>query len=327
MSYDVIDSDSDDTPVGHPEKMDHHKLSDGEKLFDRVTYTGIGFGVNEASSLWITDQFMHGKNLLSKVPGPLKKAGEWFSQSGYERAGDWLGKTFKMAERVTKEGVMETTSQRGRNLLLMLTLLSGGTLLLLPMKSLEDNKHYWVQKANHLLDKMRGSTMTPEEVEARDKKVEQDIACSPRQTWPSFLLGRVVAVSSSVITGTFLVGPKNNQKIMETSERILAGSVQKEKNMWHRYASLIGVETYSCAISSVILELMSKFSAKRGTTVHDPEICMAKSTDAAPTTNSGGTDEESAVTSQKSSKFTAPASYADQIRAQQAAKSQVEISA
>jgi hypothetical protein len=69
-----------------------------------------------------------------------------------------------------------------------------------------------------------------------------------------------------------------------------------------RYAGLTGIETYSCALSSVVLEITSKLFAKRGTEVHDPEICKkyeardraeadaASAATAAPAGDSSATD-------------------------------------
>jgi hypothetical protein len=264
--------------------------SAGEVAFNRIAYTGIGFGVNEVSSLWITDQFMHGKNLFEKSSGALKRAGSWFSKEGFDGASKWLAKAFKVTDKL-KNGKIITAQARAGNGLLMVTLLSGGTLLLLPMKWLEDHKVYWVKKANHTIDWMRGNKLSAEDVAKRDDEVEQTIACSPRQSWPSMLLGRVIACASSVGTGTFLIGPENNKKIMDMSEKALAGSVQTgEKSRWNRYASLIGVETYSCAISSIVLEFASKFLAKKSSRVHDPELCKAKSAPAAPVTDTADDD-------------------------------------
>lgn len=256
------------------------KKSAGEILFDRTVYTGIGFGVNEVSSLVITDQFLHGKNIV----------GKWFSKEGFDAASGWLAKTFKVKDGIDKSGKKVTGAAKAGNMLLMVTLLSGGTLLILPMKWLEDHKNYWVKKANHLIDGWRGNQMSAEEVAARDAQVEQDIACSPRQSWPSMLLGRVIACCSSVATGTFLVGKKNNDRLMDWSEKTFAGSIQPEgkKNFWHRQAGLLSVETYSCAISSIVLEMMSKLFAKKSSSVHNPDLCR----NAAPAPTAAATASE-----------------------------------
>ena len=246
-----------------PERDPNRKKSAGELIFDRVVYTGIGFGVNEASSLWITDQFMHGKPKWFL-------GGKPFSHQGFEAASKAIAKTFKMP--VPKAG----------NTLLMATLLSGGTLLVLPMRYLEENKITWTRRANHLADWLKGNKLTKEEVTARDHEVEQAVACSPQQGWGSLLAGRAVAMFASWATGTFLVGKTNNDKIMDFSEKHItsaAKAVGFEKvaktDMFKRYARLIGIETYSCAESSIVLEVASKLLANRGTEIHDPEICLA----------------------------------------------------
>ncbi len=267
-----------------PQAQAKRKKSAGERVFDRVVYTGIGFGVNEASSLWITDQFLNGKNLLENVP-VARKAGAWFSKEGFDRASGYFAKAFKLTERVVQEGGKTVTllpRERAGNSILMATLLSGGTLLVWPMKLLEDHKAYWVKKANHVIDRWRGNKLTAEEVAARDDKVENDIACSPRQSWPTMLMGRAAAMFASWGTGTFLVGAERNKRLMEWSEKGLTGSLQPEgqRNAAHRYARLASVETYSCAVSSGVLELSSKFCAKRGIRRHDAQRCVPGQQDA-----------------------------------------------
>jgi len=91
--------------VGVPaskEENKNRKATGGEVMFERVVYTGIGFGVNEASSLWITDQFMHGK--------PKSwLGGKAFSKEGFEAASAWVAKKFNISHA------------KGSNTLLMVT--------------------------------------------------------------------------------------------------------------------------------------------------------------------------------------------------------------
>jgi hypothetical protein len=296
----------------------NRKQSAGEVIFNRVVYTGIGFGVNEASSLWITDQFIHGKPKWFL-------GGKPFSKEGFQAASKALAK------------VMKTTPDKAGNTILMATLLSGGTLLVLPMKWLEEHKLYWVKKANHFADWFRGEKLTPEAVKERDAEVEQVIACSPQQTWPSLLMGRTIAMFSSWATGTFLIGPERNKKIMDGSEAVITGAAKAvnlnglaNNETFKRYARLTGVETYSCAISSIVLEMVSKLCAKRGTEIHDPEICRIKHAKpeeaapppAAPAGNADDTDtkllsQQVARTSPAAIKNAlAPAAYADRIKAE-----------
>lgn len=253
----------------HAGKLPEHgytperKPSGGEVMFDRVVYTGIGFGVNEISSLWITDQFVHGKP-------KWWLGGKAFSKEGFEAAGNFVAKKFNMP------------IGKAKNSILMATLLSGGTLLVLPIRALEENKIYWTKKANHFLDYVRGTKMTEEEVNARDEEVKQAVACSPQQTGLSLLVGRAVAMLTCWSTGSFLIGPKNNERIMDWSEKWISKGTKAvglkkmaENETFKRYARLTGVETYSCLLSSLILEGVSKVFARRGKEVHDPEICEA----------------------------------------------------
>jgi hypothetical protein len=262
----------------------------GEWVFDRVVYTGVGFGVNEAMSLYITDQFMNGKNLLGKQTGFLKTMGSWFSKETFDYLSHGIAKTFSLKTVTTKAKKVILPHQRGGNTLLMITLLSGGTLLILPMKWIENNKNFWVKKANHMLDWFRGDRLAPEEVARRDDEVEQAIACAPRQSWPSLLIGRAIAMLSSVGLGS-LIGKDRNDRIGQFSENVITHGIRESNTLldWKmdsplfkfadnatlkRYANLIGIETYSCLTSSIVLEIASKFLSKRNKKlVNNPELC------------------------------------------------------
>lgn len=314
----------------------------GEWLFDRVVYTGIGFGVNEAMSLWITDQFVHGKNLLEKTPGFLKTMGSWFSKTGFDKLSQKIADTFKLKE-IMAEGQKLSPKARGGNTLLMATLLIGGTLLVLPMKLIEDNKAYWVKKANHLMDRFRSQKLTSEEMVKRDDEVEQAIACSPKQSWPTLLIGRAIAMLASWSTGTWM-GKKRNDRVEDFSHNMLTGAIKEtntlfggtEKsplarfadwNVTKRYARLVGLETYSCTISSVTLELVSKLLSCVWPRVHNPELCRETkeeqaSVPAAPPSESAPVD-----TAERScGRCLVPkpaASHAEQVRLQKQAENQL----
>src|SRR5689334_17040323 len=94
-----------------PENGHTRHKSAGERLFDRIVYTGIGFGVNELSSLWITVQFTKGKNLLAKAPGFLKTVGGWFSGEGFNQASVFFRDLLNLQEKtVIKKGVLRVYS-------------------------------------------------------------------------------------------------------------------------------------------------------------------------------------------------------------------------
>jgi|GEM_PF-6462314 len=247
----------------------------GEILFNRVVYTGIGLGVNEASALVISDEFQHGVG---------KK---WF-----EGIASWMEKSLKFKD-TTKNGKFVTANANAKNMLLWGSLLISGTLLVYPMKKLEDNKGYWVKKLNHWVDKWRGNKvsddfikdmdgkqLTAEQlthadiVAARDKEVEEALACEAKQTWPSLIIGRGIAVGTALGLG-HVIGQEGSGKMMNWSEKLLTGSVQPEgkKSRMHRYAALAALETLSCTTTSIALEIASKLFAKRGLAVRDAESC------------------------------------------------------
>jgi len=239
-------------------KKPHHKPTAGETAFNRTVYTGIGFGVNEVSAILIADEFQHrsGKKL-------------------FESISEWMVKTFKYTDTI-KNGVTMPANKNAASMLMWASLLISGTLLVYPMKKLEDHKSYWVKKANHFFDWMQGTKMAPEEVEKRDTEVEQAIACEAKQTWPSLLIGRGIAMLTAIGLGK-LIGASGSEKMMNASERFFTGSVQAEgmKNRWHSYLGVLPLETLSCATTSIALEISSKLFAKRWVKVRNPELCTA----------------------------------------------------
>ena len=234
----------------------HRKKTSGELAFDRGVYTGIGFVANEASAIVIADEFEHG---IGK---------KWF-----ESISEAMVKNLKFQDTIEK-GITTTAKSKASNLLLWGSLLISGTLLVLPMKLLEDNKGEWVKKANHWFDRRHGKAMTPEEVEARDKEVENALACEGKQTWPSMIFGRAIAVCTALGLGK-AIGPHGSEKMKNWSEKLLTGSVQTTKNRAHRYAAIASLETLSCAATSIMLEISSKLVAKRGVQVRNPELCTS----------------------------------------------------
>jgi hypothetical protein len=189
----------------------------------------------------------------------------------FEKISDWMVTHMKFADTV-KNGVTTSARCNAQNMLLWASLLISGTLLVVPMKKLEDNKGYWVKKANHWLDGIRGDKLSEEEVEKRDKDVERALACEAKQTWPSLIVGRCIAVATALGLGKML-GSEGSKNLMNWSERTLTGSIQPNKNRAHRYAAIAALETLSCGTTSIALEVASKAFAKRGLVARDPELC------------------------------------------------------
>ena len=239
-------------------KKPHREKTAGEVAFNRGVYTGVGLITNEVSAILIADEFQNrsGKKLFENISQGMVKA-------------------FNFKD-VVKNGKMITAHQNASSMLMWASLLISGSLLVYPMKKLEDNKGYWVKKANHFFDKMRGNAMAPEDVAERDNEVEKAIACEAKQTWSSLLIGRAIAVATVLGLGK-AIGTERSDKIMDFAEKGLMGSIQPvgQKNRWHSYAAVLPLETLACTTSSVALEMFSKLFAKRGVTVRNPELCTA----------------------------------------------------
>jgi hypothetical protein len=271
------------------ETLDNRKKTGGETLFDRVVYTGIGFGVNEGSALVVADQFEYG-----------------MGKGAYAKIRDWMVETFKFGEKVTKEGKLLTPHENAGNALLTFTLLLSGTALVYPMKWLEDRKEHFVRKANHWLDERSGSKLTPEEVATRDAEVAAAIACEPKQSWPSLLVGRSLAVASTMINSMYIMGPEGMRKTGNFSENLLTkGKITTaephypeghKKTMMQRISNVVGIETVCCAISSVVLETTSKLLTRSNIfkpQAHSTELCASGAT----TSESSNSDTNDSINS------------------------------
>jgi len=240
-------------------KVKKYNKSSGEKAFDRIVYTGIGFGLNEAISLYATVEMQQG-----------------WGRKLYDKIINGVIKTFKMKDAIVN-GEKLLAKDRAANVMLMILLWAGGTSLIIPMKKLEDHRSYWVKKLNHLNDRWHGNRMSEEEVAARDEQVEKDIACEPKQTWKSMLPGRLLGgMLTPFAFGTFVVGTKGNERLRDGFEKLVTGNVQPkgQKTKGHAYLSLLPVETYSCMLGSAAMEIYSKFFARKGSyAVHNTELC------------------------------------------------------
>lgn len=292
----------------------HRKKTGGEVVFDRTVYTGIGFFLNEGLSLYLADEFRAG-----------------WGKPGFEWLADKASRFFKDA---TKNNKFYTARQSAYNSLTTLALLTGGTLFVAPMKLLEDHKDHWVRQANHLLDKLNAKHLSEEQRQKRDAEVSEVIACEPKQSWGTLVFGRLLAVATTLSFGTFVMGPHRNGKVEAFTEnhgvllgkkfhaatggdpRSLIGKIVNSER-FPRYNRLLGIETIYTAISSIVLEISSKFLASKKPLVKNPELCEA-SNEVAPaiTDNSSQTEKISKYSAPNTSKQKAFTSHAQRIVAE-----------
>lgn len=154
-------------------------MSKGEKWFERIVYQGLNYWANLGISLVVTDFFLHGKGNKS-------------FKNGVERSTRWLTKTTPLQERGAKwlsEIALGTFS-----------LNSGGNILLIPTKWLEDRKRPIVHWLN---DKMGVDQTAPDGHKMTADEIH--IECEqPKQSWPRMIGRRGLAWGSTTAVGLAL---------------------------------------------------------------------------------------------------------------------------
>ncbi len=153
------------------------KMSKGEKIFDWSVYKGLNYWVNLISSVLIADYFI---NPESKGRQNLDKS------------------ISRMTQGLTKMGVaLKSAHHNSKVGLETFALLSGGTLLLVPLKLLEDRKRKSVHWINKKLGVDQtgadGKELTPDEIHIEKEQ--------PKQSWANVIWRRVLASLAVVGVG------------------------------------------------------------------------------------------------------------------------------
>lgn len=247
------------------------KETAGEIVFDRTVYTGIGLIVNELSGLALAVEMRY-----------------FGGKERFQKAARWLHKTIGYKDKI-EHGKLITGHTRAEDALEIFTLLLSGTALIVPMKVLEDNKAKIVKKFNHTFDKFHHRSA--EEVKARDEDVEKEIACEPKQTWSTLILGRAIATAHNMFfLKEAVFGGTRTQKVKDVSKRYIDKSVDKlhgymggkpdsmlvkmrGTERYKYYSEIIGLDTLYTIVSSVVLEIASKALASKKPLVKNPELC------------------------------------------------------
>ncbi len=266
--------------ISFGKKNKDRKQSSGEVAFDRIVYTGIGFGVNEVSSMIIADELQYG-----------------IGKKHYNALSEKLSVLYK-ADKIDYKGRIISKAKQAGNMLEIGALLIGGTLLVLPMKMMTDRKAEISETFNHWIDKFKGRELDGEALKARDQEVADAIACEPKQSWKSLLIGRAAAVINNmfIMSNTLFTAPTAD-RIKDWSEtHVVDGTVKLDKllgdkpnspikkmmgdlsakfedNRFRRYARIFSIETIYTAISSLVLEVVSKFTAGKKPEVQNPAKC------------------------------------------------------
>lgn len=147
------------TPADSPEGNKHF-VTEGERLFDKRTYNDIGYKVNVASSIAMVygaERTNWGRELLT-------------------RCAEGIARSFKFNPKTVHYFLTKTM------------FLSGGFLVMLPMKWMEDKKLEWVHKKN--LEIYGPAADDPQIIQS-----EKEIADAPKQGWASLISARALALT------------------------------------------------------------------------------------------------------------------------------------
>ncbi len=302
----------------------HGTMSKGEKLFSWGVYSGINYWLNLGSSIVIADYFcnLKGKDILNK---------------GAEKLGHAIAST-KMAS-------YEKAFLNSQTALKTLTLLSGGWLLIVPIKMMEDNKRPIVHWLNNKMGVDQtgadGKELKPDEI-----YIEQE---QPKQSWLNVLGRRALATAAVVGTGHVVnaafrdrdksktyTGPDDPHGGKAVVENFVVDKVNKvmksgyipggesftKNKTAQRYLGLAALDTVFTKITAVIMKVTN--GAKKAQMPHE------KGDDDSPSASEKSVDQiqyvkqeyedlrakETKAEPQKESETT----HAERIRAEQAAK-------
>ncbi len=166
-------------------------MSKGEKVFNWTTYTGLNYWVNLISSIYIADRFINPATTERK--GTVNKFVD--GMMNREKLDKWISSTTKF---LNKSGMSLNKAHNNSKIgWESFILLSGGTLLLFPLKYLEDNKRKIVHWLNDKLGVDQtapdGHKKTPEEIH-----IEQE---QPKQSVKNLIWRRILGTVSVVTTG------------------------------------------------------------------------------------------------------------------------------
>lgn len=155
--------------------------SRGEKIFNISVYKGIGWITNAAISVYLTDLLIHGKGrpYCDQAIHSLAPKFERF-------LGDHPEKALNRAE----------------SSVFCAGLFTGGTILLYPIKKLEDNKARLVKFIDHTYNQTFGVDTTELAIQ---KNAHNRLEKEPTPSWGNVLLGRVLGTIAvvSVMVGIF----------------------------------------------------------------------------------------------------------------------------
>ena len=178
----------------------HRVKTPGEKLFDVITYGGIGIGVNEAGSLVAMNLVKDGKIALDWLEKPKADWIQPVSKIAQKTLNflnilkdDWIRPVYGKAQQlINKTPVLSEVEyfNKGRFLFLT-TCLTGGMAMLLPTKWMEDSKSNivrWFDRHVYGIKPENDQTVA---------KLHEEMDGAPKQSWRSLLEGRLTVIGAA----------------------------------------------------------------------------------------------------------------------------------
>lgn len=224
----------------------YHK-SAGDILFDVGVYGGLGYVANAAISLAVERYAVH------------------LPQTTLHKIGQASEKTFAHLLRgVTKPESLDYWAKKSNQILF---LGSGGWLLLIPMKWLEDHKSQIIRSID---DRLHTGPQTPEGITQQLTALAE----APQQSYGSLVVGRIVSYASTIAFALPFV-----TKWTRTSDRLALflekqigsqlGSLQHPavlvgETQVPAFLNSLGVETILAGTASALHYGASKFAAATG---------------------------------------------------------------
>jgi|GEM_PF-3066855 len=207
----------------------------GEYLFDSSVYLGLGYAANAAISVALTHQ-------AQNIPN------------------SWLRKSMESAEGYWRKGIGTLTNDQKQidywapYMNRMLYLSSGGYILLLPTKWLEDNKKAIVEKMDGIFNT---GPKTPEQQQAFDEYYDNQ----PKQSYTSLFAGRLIAHPIIVMAAVpIMLKLHGTDKVGGVLEKFFGESIKnhphgdKLKQLWSEEIILSGT-------AAVLTYIFSKSAA------------------------------------------------------------------
>lgn len=161
------------------EQRKHAHMSKGEKWYNRIVYSWLNYWTNLGISVYMAEKMTYGN---------------------WRKPMDWaIG---KMAKTITKSGIaMEKAHHHTKVGMETLSLLSGGYLLLIPLKLMEDRKRpivHWLNKTF-----FGGNAIAPDghEETAEEIYIEKE---QPHQSWWNVIKRRFLATAIVVGSGSVI---------------------------------------------------------------------------------------------------------------------------